>query len=103
MSGERKDSTRDPIANDDPPDTIHAQYDWTETSPVEAVVELITETTNQDLTSLDPLYEHVEPETLTTLLTTSDGDHAPDVQIELTYADYEIILRRTGDVYLTVT
>lgn len=100
MDKEGEHPTGEMTSTDEPSDTVHAHYDWSTTSPVEAVIDLVADATNKDPPMLDPLYYHVDPDALTTLLTTTNGDQAPAIQIEIAYADYEVTLRRNGDVSL---
>lgn len=100
MSGDEEGPDEKRTGEDEPLDASPANYDWAVTSPVAAVTELVADATDRDSVALDPLYDYVDPDALNALVASSNDDSAPRVRITITYAGYEVTLRRDGHVRL---
>lgn len=75
------------------------RYDWSVTPPSIAVLETIADFTGQSPTSLPPLYEVVDPDSLDTICgrgTIVKG--AGLVRISFRYAGHEVTISSDGDI-----
>ena len=85
--------------DDEPPEGIQTQYDWSLTEPSAAVVETIAWATNCDHQELNPLYDSIDPDAFDAILappTTKNTDMT--TSISFTYADYTVTVQSNGTV-----
>lgn len=89
--------------NDAPSDTtnyrtsgpeVSRQFDFAETAPSQAVVRAVSAVTDTEPTSLQPLYESVDPEAVDRLLRSGDAG----MELTVRYLDYHVTLGGDGRV-----
>jgi hypothetical protein len=100
MTDESKRSSADePDVTDDP---VCAQYDWSSTSPSTAVIETVAIAVNREPTTLEPLYESLDPDALDTLLcpTGSASEDAETVTVSFNFVDRQVTVHSRGDVII---
>ena len=79
--------------------TVRAQYDWASTSPPMAVVEAVAVALDRETTSLEPLYESVDPDALDALLHSNGSSATPrDLTVTFTVADRQVTVHGSGEV-----
>jgi hypothetical protein len=66
-------------------------------NPALGVVETIADLRNTDPTSLDPLYDVVDPDALNGLLRRSQREETADIKVSFTYAGYDVSIIDTVD------
>ena len=76
---------------------VTRQFDFSETSPSDAVVRAISVLTDTEPTTLEPLYETVDPEALDTLIRNGDAS----TELTIRYLEYRVVVRgdETVEVY----
>ena len=97
----REGVDKSPSATADDEWPVRAQYDWSETAPSIAVVETVAEATDRDPTSIEPLYDTLDPAGLDTLLRSggSEGGRV-DVTVSFAFAGHLVTVYRSGEVVL---
>ncbi len=73
---------------------VSKQFDFTDTAPSQAVVRAVSAVTDAEPTSLEPLYETVDPEALDQLLRSGDAG----MELTVRYLDYHVTLSGDGTV-----
>lgn len=76
-------------------DSIHAQYDWTDTEPTLGVIETIARLLDTDEADLDPLYGYIDPEALGSLV---QPRGAEAVSVSFDYRGLQVTVKSSGDV-----
>jgi Halobacterial output domain 1 len=85
--------------DDEPPEGIQTQYDWSSTEPSAAVVETTAKAANCDHQELGPLYDSIDPDAFDAILappTTKNTDTT--TSISFMYAGYTITVQSNGTV-----
>ena len=96
-----KDSMNTDI-DDEPPDTIHNQYEWSSIEPSVAVVEAVSQAANCDHRELSPLYDCIDPEAFDAILAPQMIKNTETTaSISFAYAGYSITVQSTGTVHVT--
>lgn len=94
MTG-RDQSDDDPVSEED--GIIRAEFDWSSHTPCEAVVETVAIAANVGPTTLDPLYESVDPDALDALIRPDGmGPKNGDVTLAFEYAGQDVTIRSDG-------
>lgn len=77
-------------------------FDWTTfDSPSTAVVTAVAETADRDPTTIDPLYEVVDPDALDDIVaSTCYPRGTPDARIEFLYHGYRVLVKANGRGFL---
>ncbi|WP_323674590.1 HalOD1 output domain-containing protein [Halorubellus sp. PRR65] len=79
--------------------TVRRTFDWSETKPSAAVVEVVSNALGVAPTDVEPLYTAVDPEALDSLLSDRDGDRdCTAVVVTFTFADRHVTVEGTGTV-----
>jgi hypothetical protein len=73
---------------------VSRQFDFDETPPSEAVVRAVSAVTDSEPTSLEPLYETVDPEALDRLLRSGTAG----MELTVRYLDFHVTLGGDGTV-----
>jgi hypothetical protein len=73
---------------------VSRQFDYADTAPSEAVVRAVSALTDTEPTSLEPLYETVDPEALDRLVRSGD----PGMELTIRYLDYHVTVGGDGRV-----
>lgn len=79
-------------------DAIHKQYDWSDTDPSMAVVKTVAVATNQEATTLRPLYEVIDPDALDALVGENGVRTATEASISFIYEQCKITVNSSGDI-----
>lgn len=79
-------------------DTYHLICDWSEETPSEVIVELVSTVAERDVMDLSPLYDAVDPEALDTLFRTSETRPQPIDLVSVKYEGFKLSLYGTGEV-----
>lgn len=80
-------------------DGVRRRYDWTETPPSTAVVETAAEAAGVDPTTIEPLYDALDPDGLDALVgAATPGGCRSGVAVAFTAADHRISVHGTGEV-----
>lgn len=74
--------------------TFHSRFD-DGTDAVVAIVEAVATVTNCDLTAMSPLYETVDPEALTDIVT---GDRGRPVEVSFAYEGCQVSVSSDGRI-----
>jgi len=80
-------------------ETIRAQFEWASTVPSTAVIETVAIALDREPTTIEPLYESIDPDALDALLR-SNGSPATanDVTVSFVVADRQVTVHSRGDV-----
>jgi hypothetical protein len=81
---------------------VRAEYDWASTSPSTAVVETVAVALDRAATTLDPLYESVDPDALDALVRSSEPP-ARYVTVSFGFAGQQVTVHGTGEVVVRTT
>lgn len=76
---------------------VRGLYDWSSTSPSQAVVETVAAAVGDSQAEIDPLYEYVDPDGLNALVR-SDVEPCDEVVVSFVMADYEVDVHGDGRV-----
>ena len=80
-------------------ETIRAQYDWASTPPTTAVLRTIAVALDRETTSLEPLYESIDPDALNEFLQSKGSSVTPsDLIVTFTVADRQVTVYGSGEV-----
>jgi hypothetical protein len=95
----REEPEEAPTNSDRDHQPVRARYDWASTPPSTAIVETIAEATGNNPTSLNPLYESVDPDALNALLRSVPSSTAGrDLRISLSVDGHGITIYGDGDI-----
>jgi len=84
--------------------TVRAQYDWVSTLPSIAVIETVAVALGREGTTLEPLYESIDPDALDALIRSDDlAATANDTTVTFTVADQQVTVHSRGDVVVRST
>lgn len=80
-------------------EVVRKQYDWSSLTPSTAVVEAVAAATGRDPTTIEPLYERIDPDALDALVgangTTPDSEN---VSVSFSFAELLVTVQRNGEV-----
>lgn len=76
---------------------VRAHFDWSSTTPAEAVVQTVAVAADRDPAALEPLYDAVDPDALNALVR-GDGKLTDSVTVTFVYADRQVTVHGTGEV-----
>lgn len=79
-------------------DTVSATYDWSSVRPSTAVVEVYAVATNQDPSTVEPLFDFVDPDALDTLVRSNGAASADDTVVSFTLSGRRITVDGSGTV-----
>lgn len=79
-------------------DAYCATFACSDVKPSSAVVLAVSEVRNTDPSELDPLFGVIDPEALDQLF---ESKETPTGTIEFEYDDFEVSVRKSGEIYLT--
>ena len=91
-------------------ETLSHRYDWTVTRPSTGIVELVAIAMDREPSSLQPLYDVVDPEALDLLIRSDvDAEGADqtgtspraDREVSFEYVGYRVTVRSDGEVTVT--
>ena len=75
------------------------RFDWTETKPSRAVVDVVATALGVAPTEIDPLYNAVDPDALDRIVVDPVGDRdTTAVEVSFTFADREVTVEGAGAV-----
>ena len=77
------------------PPLVSHTYDWSTTSPVEAIVETLSATTGTTVTAGDPLQNAVDGDALEQLVTADEGSR---VTVTFHYSGHLVSITASADV-----
>lgn len=101
MSRRQPDVT-DSIEFDPETNTYQASFDSRFIDPSVAVIHVMAEICETELSELDPLYEAVDPDTIDQFcLNPKDGRGDGAEGMDFVYLDHEIALKREGEIEIT--
>jgi hypothetical protein len=79
--------------------TVQRTFDWAETKPSSAVVEVVSTAVGAAATDVEPLYAAVDPDALDKLLSDPNGRRdCTAVVVSFTFADRRVTVEGTGSV-----
>ena len=79
--------------------TARRTFDWTETKPSAAVVEVVSNALRATPTDVEPLYTAVDPDALDKLLSDPDGRRdSTAVVVSFMFADRRVTVEGTGTI-----
>jgi hypothetical protein len=82
--------------------TIRADFDWSAVDPSTAVVETVAIAADRKPTTIQPLYDAIDPGALDTFLRSGELDSTtPERAVSFTYMDYQVTV--TGEGSITVS
>lgn len=79
-------------------DGYRGEYDWAETPPSAAVVEIVAAATGDSATDLEPLYGTIDPEALDGLLAVDGDPTASWTSVSFAYVGFEIVVESGGTI-----
>jgi len=84
---------------------VRAHYEWSTTSPSTAVIQTVAIAVDRESTTLEPLYESLDPDALNSLLrsTGSVSEDAETVTVSFRFADRQVTVHSSGDVIVRTT
>jgi hypothetical protein len=75
------------------------RFDWTETKPSAAVIEMVATALEVAPTEVEPLYNAVDPDALDRVVVDPVGDRdTTAVEVSFTFADREVTVKGAGAV-----
>jgi hypothetical protein len=78
---------------------VRAQFDWASTAPSTAVIETLAVALDREGTTLDPLYESVDPDALDALVhSTGPSTNGDTVTVSFVFAEQQVTVHGTGEV-----
>lgn len=79
--------------------TVRAQYDWTSISPTTAVIETVAIAVDREPTTLEALYESVDPDALNALVHSRESSTRGDtVRVSFVFSDHHVSVDGTGEI-----
>lgn len=97
--GEEQESSRGADDPDGAPARTRQRFDWTETKPSTAVVDVVATALGVALTDVEPLYNAVDPDALDRIVVDPVGDRdTAAVEVSFTFADREVTVEGAGAV-----
>lgn len=79
-------------------EAVRGEFDWSETVPSTAVVEVVASASNRDPMSIEPLYDAIDPDALDTIVADAETRADGDVTVEFTFDGYEVTVSTDGSV-----
>lgn len=78
------------------------EFEWTQSEdPSTELVQAISDVRNDDIATLDPLFQVVDPDALDQLLAQTHGPESQrNCEIQLEYHGYQIVVKSTGEGYI---
>lgn len=96
--GEEQESSRG-AEPDGAPARTRQRFDWTETKPSTAVVDVVATALEVAPTDVEPLYNAVDPDALDRIVVDPIGDRdTTAVEVSFTFADREVTVEGAGAV-----
>lgn len=93
------DSDRSSEGTDVANETVRAQYEWSSTSPSTAVIKTVAIALDREPTTIDPLYEFVDPDALDTVIQSYGAATDTDpVTVSFVFAEQQITIYSSGEV-----
>ncbi|MFC5135060.1 MULTISPECIES: HalOD1 output domain-containing protein [Haloferacaceae] len=91
-------------SNDDGSETtgvVHARYDWSSTTPSEAVIETVSIAVDRDPATFGSLYEAIDTDSLNTIFR-PDGPKSigDDTVVSFVFVERQISVHGSGDVFV---
>ncbi|VTT88150.1 hypothetical protein DM2_1484 [Halorubrum sp. DM2] len=81
------------------PAEVRTQYDWSVTSPSDAVVDAVSDAVDGGPTSFGPLYDRIDPDALNALFRSDAGDRTADgIRVSFSLAGRVVVVHGTGAV-----
>jgi hypothetical protein len=78
---------------------VEDDFDWQQTAPSTAVVEVVSRALTVESTAIDPLYDVVDPDALDRLVDTETADRSrSDIRIEFVYDGLRVTVESAGTV-----
>lgn len=84
----------------DSDDVIRAEWDWTSRAPSTAIVQTVAVAADAEPTSIEPLYESVDPDALDRLVRSYE-DGSTDVVVTFPLAGHEVTVHGDGEVVVS--
>lgn len=80
---------------------VHSRYDWSETTPVEAVIEVVAVAVDREPTTLDSLSESIDTDALNEVFRSTDSGTVPEgTTVSFVFADRHVSVHASGDVFV---
>jgi len=80
-------------------EAIRAQFEWASTAPSTAVIETVAIALDREPTTIEPLYESIDPDALDALLQPNGSSAAANgVTVSFVVADRQVTVHSRGDV-----
>ena len=80
-------------------ETVRAQFEWASTAPSMAVIETVAIALDREPTTIEPLYESIDPDALDALLRSNGSSAAANgVTVSFVVADRQVTVHSRGDV-----
>lgn len=97
---DESERTSEEEATDGANGAVHAQYEWSSTPPSTAVIETVAIAVNREPTTLEPLYESLDPDALDTLVrsTGTTSENGETMSVSFSFADRQVTVHSRGDV-----
>jgi hypothetical protein len=97
--GEEQESSRGGDDLDTASARTRRRFDWTETKPSRAVVDVVATALEVAPTEIEPLYNAVDPDALDRIVVDPVGDRdTAAVEVSFTFADREVTVEGAGAV-----
>ena len=78
---------------------VRAQYEWSSTPPSIAVIETVAIAVDREPTSIEPLYESVDPDALDALVQSNGAPTDSDsVTVSFRFAEQQVTVHGTGEI-----
>lgn len=75
------------------------RYEWSDRGdPSTVLIEAVAAETDRDVTTMPPLYDHVDPEALNALVATRTGVTSATVTVSFTYDGIDLLLDSDGTI-----
>lgn len=85
-------------------DVVRTAYDWSSTKPSTGVVEAVATTRGDDPTTLDPLYDAVDPDALDAFFRSNGDDSGTGAtMVSFLYAGHDVTVYSDGPVVVQPT
>jgi len=78
---------------------VHTKYDWSTTTPSDAVVDAVLKVASDGPTSFGPLYDHIDPDALDSIFRVDEKKAVTDqMRASFLFADRLVVVHGTGEV-----
>lgn len=79
------------------------RHEWSDTDrPTTAVIEAVAATIDQDPSTMEPLYEHINPDALDAIMTPKNPEQSSNILVEFSYNGVDVRVSNQGFVDVIV-